>query len=174
MDVVKRNIDSLRGQVDIRTEIGKGTTLSIRLPLTLAIIDGMVVRVGQERYIIPTLSVIISLRPESRQLTSVFDRGELLSLQGEQLPLFRLGQIFNIAGAEQDPTRGLAIVVEDDGHKMALLVDELLGQQQIVIKNLGESIRGIPGISGGAIMPDGRVGLIVDVGGVIRLARTGG
>lgn len=171
MDVVKRNIDSLRGQVEIRTEIGKGSTFSIRLPLTLAIIDGMVVRVGAERYIIPTLSVLISLRPEPDQLSSVLGSGWLLSHQGRQLPLFRLDQIFRIGDAEKDPTRALAVVVEDDGRHIALLVDELLGQQQIVIKSLGESVRGIPGISGGAIMPDGKVGLILDVGGVMRLAQ---
>lgn len=171
MDVVKRNIDALRGQVEIRTETGKGSMLSIRLPLTLAIIDGMVVRVGHERYIIPTLSVIVSLRPESQQLSSVLGRSQMLSLQNEQIPLFHLDRLLNIDGAEQDPGKALAVVVEDDGHKMALLVDELLGQQQIVIKSLGESIRGIPGVSGGAIMPDGRVGLILDVSGVIRLAQ---
>lgn len=173
MDVVKRNIDSLRGQVEIRTEVGKGSTFSIRLPLTLAIIDGMVVRVGAERYIIPTLSVLISMRPEPSQLSSVLGSGQMLSHQGRELPLFRLDEIFKVNGAEKDPTRALAVVVEDDGRQIAMLVDELLGQQQIVIKSLGESVRGIPGISGGAIMPDGRVGLILDVGGVIRLAQTG-
>ncbi len=171
MDVVKRNIDSLRGQVEIRTEVGRGSTFSIRLPLTLAIIDGMVVRVGAERYIIPTLSVLISLRPEPGQLSTALGTGQMLAHQGRQLPLFRLDEIFGIDGAEQDPTRALAVVVEDDGRQVVLLVDELLGQQQIVIKSLGESVRGIPGISGGAIMPDGKVGLILDVGGVLRLAQ---
>jgi two-component system chemotaxis sensor kinase CheA len=173
MDVVKRNIDSLRGQVEIRTEVGKGSTFSIRLPLTLAIIDDMVVRVGAERYIIPTLSVLISIRPEPSQLSTVLGRGQLLSHQGREIPLFRLDEVFHIGGAEKDPTKALAVVVEDDGRHVVLLVDELLGQQQIVIKSLGESVRGITGISGGAIMPDGKVGLILDVGGVIRLAQTG-
>ena len=171
LDVVKRNIDSLRGMVEIRSEPGRGTTFSIRLPLTLAIIDGMVVRVGNERYIIPTLRVVVSLRPDEGSLTTVLGRAEMLSLTGEQIPLHRLSRIFNVSSAEEDPRKAIAIVVEDAGHRAGLLVDELLGQQQIVIKSLGESMAGIPGISGGAIMPDGRVGLILDVGGLIRLAQ---
>ncbi|MCE5229429.1 chemotaxis protein CheA [bacterium] len=173
MDVVKRNIDSLRGQVEIRTEIGKGSVFSIRLPLTLAIIDGMVVRVGCERYIIPTLSVLISIRPEPAMLSTALGKGQMLSHQGRQIPMFRLDEVFRVKGAEQDPTKALAVVVEDDGKQVVLLVDELLGQQQIVIKSLGESVGHVPGVSGGAIMPDGKVGLILDVGGVIRLAQAG-
>lgn len=170
MDVVKRNIDLLRGQVDIQSEPGKGTIFSIRLPLTLAIIDGMVVRVGQERYILPMLSIIRSIRPEPRHLKTVLNRGELLSVQGQLLPLFRLDSLFNIGGAVQDPTESIVVVVEEEGRQVGLLTDELLGQQQIVIKNLGESMRGVPGIAGGAIMPDGKVGLIVDISGVLKLA----
>lgn len=170
MDVVKRNIDALRGQIDITSEVGKGTTFSIRLPLTLAIIDGMVIRVGSERYIIPTLSIIRSIRPKPSELSSILGRGEMLAVHGKLLPLFRLDRLFNVSGSEQDATRSIAVIVEDEGRQIGLLIDELLGQQQIVIKSLGEAMRGIPGIAGGAIMPDGHVGLILDVGGLVRLA----
>ncbi|MCP4644647.1 MAG: chemotaxis protein CheA [bacterium] len=172
MDVVRRNIESLRGQVDIQSEKGKGSTFSIRLPLTLAIIDGMVVRVGQERYIIPTLSVIRSIRPEADDIHRVVGKGEMLSLQGDLLPLFRLHELFNIEDSEQDATKALAVVVEDDNRHIGVLVDELLGQQQTVIKSLGEAMSDIQGVSGGAIMSDGRVGLILDVSGLLRLATT--
>ena len=172
MDVVKRNIDALRGQVEINSELGKGSVFTIRMPLTLAIIDGMVVRVGTERYIIPTLSIVRSVRPQKDNLTSVLNRGELISLQGELIPLFKLYKLFNIEGAEQDPSKAIVVVVEDDGQKTGLLTDELLGQQQIVIKSLGNVLRDTPGISGGAIMPDGHVGMILDTGGLVRLANT--
>ncbi|MCC7140937.1 MAG: chemotaxis protein CheA [Candidatus Eisenbacteria bacterium] len=170
MDVVKKSIDQLRGQVEIRSQVGKGTIFTIKLPLTLAIIDGMVVRVGHERYIIPTLSVVRSLRPKPEQVSSVFDRGELLNLAEGLVPLVRLGRTFEVPEAISDPLRGLVVVIEDDGKPICLLVDELLGQQQIVIKNLGEALGRMPGISGSAIMADGRVGLIIDVGGLVRLA----
>lgn len=170
MDVVKRNIEALRGQVDIQSEKGRGSVFSIRLPLTLAIIDGMVVRVGSERYIIPTLSIVMSLRPEERQISTVVGRGEMMSLQGHLLPLFRTAHVFGIADGGQDISEGIVVVVENEGRRTGLLVDEILGQQQIVIKSLGESMQGIPGIAGGAIMPDGNVGLILDVGGLVRLA----
>ena len=172
MDVVRRNIEALRGKTDIRSTLGEGSVFSIQLPLTLAIIDGMVIRVGHERYIIPTLSIVMSLRPETADIETVLNRGEILKLQGNLLPLFRLGRLFVTNDAEQDATQALVVVVEADGEKAGLVVDELLGQQQIVIKSLGESMHGIPGISGGAIMPDGHVGLVLDVGGLVKLAHT--
>jgi len=174
MDVVKKNIEALRGQIEIQTEKGKGTVFSMRLPLTLAIIDGMVVRVGQERYILPTLSILTSLRPQRSDLSSVVGRSEMLSLQGSLFPLFRLSRLFRMPGALEDPTEGTVIIVEDEGKKTGLLVDEILGQQQIVIKSLGEMFKGIAGVAGGAIMPDGKVGLILDVGGLVKLATEDG
>lgn len=170
MDVVKRNIESLRGQIDIRSEKGKGSVFTIRLPLTLAIIDGMVVRVGTERYILPTLLIVQSLQPQHKDLTTVLERGEMLTLQGRLVPIFRLGRMFKHEEAEEDPTKALVVVVEDNEKLAGLLVDELIGQQQIVIKPIGELFRNTVGISGGAILPDGRVGLILDVGGLVRLA----
>lgn len=170
MDVVKRNIEALRGQVDIQSEAGKGSVFTIRLPLTLAIIDGMVVRVGLERYIIPTLSIVISLRPDKQDINTVVGRGEILTLQGHLVPIVRLYKLFGLEGALTECTDGTIVVVENAGGRVGLLVDEILGQQQTVIKSLGEVFKDADGVAGGAIMPDGRVGLILDVGGLIKLS----
>ena len=172
MDVVRKNIEALRGQVEIRTEKGKGSAFSIRLPLTLAIIDGMVISVGSERYIIPTLSIVMSIRPEAKDLSTVVGKGEMLSLQGKLIPLFRLGDMFNVEDCKKTTSEAIVMIVEDEGSHVGLLLDEILGQQQIVIKSLGESMRGTPGITGGAIMPDGNVGLILDISGLVKLAHS--
>ncbi len=172
MDVVKKNIESLRGQVEIHSTPGKGTVFTIRLPLTLAIIDGMVVRVGGERYVIPTLSIVISLKPEKNSIHSVANKGEVLNFHGRLINLYRLAKLFDIPDAIEDYTEGTVVVVESGGTQIGILVDEILGQQQIVIKSLGELLKNIPGIAGGAIMPDGRVGLIIDVAGIIKLAES--
>ena len=171
MDVVKKNIEALRGEVEIHSEPGKGTKFMIRLPLTMAIIDGMVVRVGTQRYIIPTLSIITSLRPSEEQVSTVVNQGEMLKMQGRLLPLFRLERIFDISGAVQNLQQGIVVVVEADGKQTGVLVDDILGQQQIVIKSLGETLQGTPGLAGGAIMPDGTVGLILDIAGLVKLAK---
>ena len=169
MDVVKRNIEALRGQVDIHSVEGKGSVFTIRLPLTLAIIDGMVVRVGNERYILPTLSIILSLRPTSDDIHTVISKGEMLSLRGKQLPIIRLHEIFNKPEAAVEATEATIVVVENEGKEIALLLDEIVGQQQIVIKPMGEAFRNLPGIAGAAIMPDGKVGLILDIAGLQKL-----
>jgi len=171
MDVVRKNIESLRGKVEIRSEKGKGSVFTIILPLTLAIIEGMIVRAGIEKYIIPTLSVVASLHPKPGDISTVVNRGEMLSFQGELISLFRLSRFFKINGAEQDPTRAVIVVVEAGGQQIGLLVDELLGQQQVVIKSLSETFQGIEGISGGTIMPDGRVGLIINVDGLLKISK---
>ncbi|HEY3322800.1 MAG TPA: chemotaxis protein CheA [Planctomycetota bacterium] len=173
LDVVKRNIDALRGQAEICSERGKGCVFTIRLPLTLAVINGMVVSVGSERYILPTLSVVRSVRPQCRDLTSVLGQGEVLKLGEQLLPVFRLHRLFKVPGAIQDATQAVVCVVEDESQRAGLLVDGLIGQQQVVLKSLGETMRGISGVSGGAIMPDGQVGLILDVSGLVRLAHAG-
>ncbi|NIA14838.1 MAG: hypothetical protein GWP08_12240 [Nitrospiraceae bacterium] len=170
MDVVRRNIEGLRGQVEIKSHKGKGSVFSIRLPLTLSIIDGMVVRVGEDRYIIPTLSIIMSIRPDSKDISTVVNRGAMLSLQERLLPLFRLADLFTIRGVAKEADEGIVVIIEDEGRQIGILVDQILGQQQIVIKSLGETMQGIAGIAGGAIMPDGNVGLILDVGGLVKLA----
>ncbi len=170
MDVVKKNLEAIRGQIEIQSEFGKGSVFKMTLPLTLAIIDGMVVRVGTERYVIPTISIVRSVRPEQKSLSTVHHRGTLLNLQGRLIPLLRLAELFGIEGDVRDPTLAVVMIVEDEGRQVGLMIDELIGSQQIVIKTLGEMIRNIPGISGSAIMPDGRVGLILDVNGLVRLA----
>ncbi len=172
MDVVKKNIENLRGQIEIQSTVGKGSVFRVGLPLTLAIIDGMVVRVGSEKYVIPTVSIIRSVRPEENDISSILNKGEMIAIQGKLIPLFRLGELFYIDDAENDPTSALVVVVENHMNQAGLLIDELIGSQQIVIKTLGESMGYIPGISGSAIMPNGRVGLILDVGEIVRLANS--
>ncbi len=170
MDVVKKNIELLRGQAEIRSEKGRGSTFRMSLPLTLAIIDGMVIRVGREVYVIPTISIVRSVKPSAREIGTVLRQGEMLQLQGRLIPLYRISRIFGIEGAHHDLTSAIVVVVEDEERQAGLVIDELVGRQQVVIKSLGETMKSIPGISGGAIMPDGRVGLILDVGGLLRFA----
>jgi two-component system chemotaxis sensor kinase CheA len=170
LDVVKRNIDALRGRIDISSRPGEGCTFVMRLPLTMAIIDGMVVKVGDRRYIVPALSIVRSLRPLASQVSTVLNRGEMLYLDENLMALFRLAELCETVGAETDPCKAIVLVVESEGRRAGLMVDEILGQQQAVIKPIGECFKNIRGISGGAIMPDGRVGLILDVGNVIAMA----
>ncbi|HZZ43262.1 MAG TPA: chemotaxis protein CheA [Tepidisphaeraceae bacterium] len=170
MDVVKKNVEALRGRIDITSVEGAGSTFTICLPLTLAVIDGLVVRVGDQRYIIPLLSIEQSIRPVESQLSTVQGRGELCMIRGRALRLLRLHRLFNVTPISEDPTKALVVIVQDNGREACLLVDELLGQQQVVIKSLGDGIGAIRGISGGAILGDGTVSLILDIPGVIDLA----
>jgi len=173
MDVVKRNIESIRGQVEIQSEPGQGSVFKMRLPLTLAIIDGMALRVNQEAYIIPTGSIVRSIKPGPESISTVLQKGEMVSLRGELIPVFRLNELFAIETDEKRLDKQLIVVVEDDNKRqVGLIIDELIGRQQIVIKTLGGAMRDIPGISGGAIMPNGQVGLILDVGGIMQLANS--
>ena len=174
MDVVKSNIQSLRGNIRIRSTPGEGTTFTLVLPLTMAIIDGMQIKVGSERYILPLLSIIQSFQPTSDMVATVVGRGETLPFRGRLLPLFRLSDLFGVRDAESDPTKAIAVVVEDGGRQVAVLVDELLGQNQTVIKSLGEGIGNIPGVSGASILSDGTPGLIIDVNGVVKMATNQG
>ena len=173
MDVVKRDIHSLRGVVDVDSTLGQGTVFSIRLPLTLAIIDGMLVRIGEERYIIPILSIKSSLRPQYDQVYSVLSGGCVMKHLGRLVPVYPLHALFNVADAVTEPARGIVVVVEEDGREAGILVDELLGQQQFVIKSLGSANQDMAGLSGAAVMADGQVGLILDVPGLIKLAHFG-
>jgi two-component system chemotaxis sensor kinase CheA len=171
MDVVRKSIEALRGRVEISSELGSGTTFTLRLPLTLAITDGMLIRIGGERYIIPTINIQLSFRPDASAISTVAGRGELVLLRGDLMPVFRLHRLFNIADAVEDPTKGLLVVVGAEDRRCALLVDELLGQQQVVAKTLGDGIGKVPGVTGGAILGDGRVGLILDTAELIAIAR---
>jgi two-component system chemotaxis sensor kinase CheA len=170
MDVVRKNIESLGGKIDIQSTPDAGTTFLIRLPLTLAIIDGQIVTIADQRYIIPINSIVGSVRPTGNQIRTVQDRGEVALIRGELIPLVRLGSLFSVSGGIQEPSEALLVVVEEGCRRCALLVDDLLGQQQVVIKNLS-GLGKIKGISGGAIMGDGRISLILDVPGLIDLSQ---
>jgi two-component system chemotaxis sensor kinase CheA len=163
LDVVKKNISSIRGRATVTSDPGEGTTFSIILPLTLAIIDGMLVACGSERYVIPTLSVVESIQVKPGMLSNCAGQLELVNVRGKTLPLIRLADLLEIKGAITDPCQGLVVIVEGVGQRLALLVDEVINQQQVVIKSLGDGIEQTQLISGGAIMSDGRVGLILNV-----------
>lgn len=171
MDVVKRNIEAIRGRIDIASVEGKGATFTIWLPLTLAVIDGLLVRVGSHRYILPITSIEHSMRPKPEQIHTIQSRGEMCHIRGTFLPLFRLHSLFGIQPDTEDPTEALIVVVRDNERQCCLFVDEVLGQQQVVIKSLGEGIGHVSGVSGGAILGDGNVSLILDVSGIIDLAQ---
>ncbi len=173
MDVVRRNIEGIRGRIEITSEAGVGTTFRLRLPLTLAITDGMLVRVGHERYIVPTTSIQLSFRPNPEQVCTVAGRGEMVVLRGETLPILRLHRLFNVADARERIDESLLMLVGDGDKRVALMVDDLLGQHQVVAKSLGEGIGRVDGLSGGAILGDGRVGLIIDVAQLVQLSRNG-
>jgi len=167
MDVVRRNIEKLRGKVEISSRKGKGSQFTISLPLTLAIIDGMIVRVGGQRFVIPTISIDQSLRPEKDQIFTVQKRGEMLQIRGELCPLVRLDALFAIRSERPPVWETMVVVVIVDGRRIGVVLDDLIGQQQIVIKNLGEQFENVRGISGAAILGDGRIGLILDAAGLV-------
>jgi len=169
MDVVRRNIESIRGRIEIASVPGKGTTFSVRLPLTLAVTDGMLVRVGDERFVVPLTHIHMSFRPEPAMLSTVVGHGEVVLLRDELMPIVRLHELFDVPNAVKSPLDGLLMVVGDGKQRTAMLVDELLGQQQVVAKPLGAAFGKIPGVSGGAILADGRVGLILDVNETVSL-----
>ena len=174
MDVVRRNIEALRGRVEIQSRPGQGTTFIVRLPLTLAITDGMLVRVGAERFIVPTARIQRCFRPEPSAVHTVQGRGEMVHTGGEVLPLFRLHRALRVVGAQEAITDGILMVVGDGDRRVAILVDELLGQQQVVAKPLGEAVGRVRGLTGGAILGDGRVGLILDVDELVEAHRSRG
>jgi two-component system chemotaxis sensor kinase CheA len=171
LDVVRRAVETLRGRVDVSSEFGKGCTFTVRLPLTMAITDGMLVKVGNQRYILPTVNIDMSFRPDPEALSTVAGRAETVIFKGKLMPIFRLHRLFDIKEAVEDLTSGLLIIIGDGNQRCALLVDELVGQQQVVAKSLGDGIGNVQGISGGAILGDGRVGLILDPQGIAALAR---
>lgn len=169
MDVVRRNIEALRGRVDIQTVAGQGTTFFIKLPLTLAIVEGLLLRVGAQRFVLPTFSIRESLRPRADQIHHVHGVPRMIRVRDSLMPLVGLGELFHVDGAVQDPAEATVVVIEGDGRPLALLVDQLLGKQEVVIKSLGDGFAHVRGIAGGAILGDGRVGLILDAGGLSAL-----
>jgi two-component system chemotaxis sensor kinase CheA len=169
MDVVKRAIEKLKGRVEVFSEEGKGCRLSIRVPLTLAIMDGIIVRIGQERYIIPTVTIKETFRPLQTDVSTIQSRGEVVNVRNMLLPLIRLYGLLGVAPQRQDPWEALVVVVENEGQQRCLMVDDLVGKQEVVIKTLGEKFKMVKGVAGGAIMGDGRVGLILDINGIFEL-----
>lgn len=171
MDVVRRNIQSLGGNIEIISTLGKGSTISIHLPLTLAILDGQSVAVGDETYIVPLGSIIESLNVKEERINRVAGRGETFLLRGEYLPIIRMHEIFKVPSAKTTKlTDGLLVVVEGQGIRCGLFVDDLLGQQQVVIKSLEANYRRVEGVSGATILGDGSVALILDIPGLVRLS----
>ncbi len=168
MDVVKKQIQKLRGRVDIESTPGRGTSFFMRLPLTLAMIDGLVVGVGGERYVLPIFSVREMLRATEEMVFTVENRQEMAMVRNNLLPVVRLYKRFGLVPRSELATESLLIVAEAAGKSFCLMVDELIGKQEVVIKSLGESLKDIPGVAGGAILGDGRVGLILDLEGVFR------
>lgn len=171
MDVVKRNIQEMGGHVEIHFQAGKGTTIRILLPLTLAILDGMSVKVNNEVFILPLNAVMESLQPQSEDLYPLAGGERVLQVRGEYLPLVELFHIFDVDGAKTDATQGIVVILQSAGRRYALLVDQLIGQHQVVVKNLESNYRKVPGVSAATILGDGSVALIVDVSALQALNR---
>jgi two-component system chemotaxis sensor kinase CheA len=166
MDVVRKQVEKLRGRIEIRSQAGQGTTFLLKLPLTLAIIDGLVVTIGRHRYIVPLFAVREMFRPAAESMFSVQNRQEMAMVRGKLLPMLRLYRRFGLTPRTEDPCQALLIVAETEGQPFCLMVDDLIGKQEVVIKSLGEGLGHVPGVAGGAILGDGRVGLILDMDGL--------
>jgi two-component system, chemotaxis family, sensor kinase CheA len=171
MDVVKRNIQSMGGHVEITSHAGKGSTTRIVLPLTLAILDGMSVKVGSEIFILPLNFVMESLQPQAEDIYTVAAGERVVRVRGEYLPLVALHEVFSVANAKSEPTQGIVTIMQTEGRRFAMLIDELVGQQQVVVKNLETNYRKVHGISAATILGDGSVALIVDVAALNRETR---
>ena len=170
LDVVRQNVDALNGSVGIVSKPGQGTTIRIRLPLTLAILDGLALRVGGQTFIMPLLAIRESFRPSRTELKSVFGQGEIVLVRGEPLPLVRLHRLFRIEDSVTDPASGLVLVIASEGRSLGLLVDELMGQSQFVVKSLEQQYRRVDGVMGATILGDGRVALILDAPELARVS----
>ena len=171
MDVVKRNIESLGGRVEIASKAGEGSTITIRLPLTLAILDGLSIAVGDQIYIVPLSFIIESLQPNAADIKEISGQGQVIHVRGEYLPVIALHQVFNITPKVANPAEGILVLLEAEGKKVALFVDDLVGQHQVVIKSLETNYRKVAGVSGATIMGDGRVAMIMDVGALVKFAQ---
>ncbi|MBN3269792.1 chemotaxis protein CheA [Bordetella bronchiseptica] len=171
MDVVRRNIQDMGGHVQLSSVPGQGTTTRIVLPLTLAILDGMSVRVGEETFILPLNHVTESLQPQADQIYSVAGNERVMQVRGEYLPLVEMHRVFSVGQAQADPTQAIAVIMQAEERRFALLVDHLVGQHQVVVKNLESNYRKVPGISAATILGDGSVALIVDVFALARANR---
>ena len=171
MDVVRRNIGSLGGAVSISSRKGQGTTITIQLPLTLAVLDGMIVGVGDEQYIVPLEFVAEAIMPAAADIKTIVNQPSLVAVRGEHLPIVRLEDVVQLDRAGASPPEPLCLVVEVDNRRAALMVDKLVGQQQLVVKSLESNLHSVPGVAGATILGDGRVALILDVTALTRSAR---
>jgi two-component system, chemotaxis family, sensor kinase CheA len=171
LDVVSQTVEALRGRIEIQSSEGQGCAFILRMPLTMAITDGMVIKVGSQRYILPTANIQKAVRPEESDIHTVNERAEMLSFRDELLPVIRLHKLFNIPDAQTQLTSGLLVVIVEGQHRCALFVDNLLSQTQVVTKLLGKGLNNVPGVAGGAIMGDGTVGLILDAAGIISISQ---
>ena len=171
LDVVRRAVERLRGRIEVQNSEGQGCAFIMRMPLTMAITDGMVVKVGSQRYILPTANIQKAVRPDESDIRTVNQRAEMFSFRDELLPVFRLHRLFDIPDAQTRLSSGLLVVISEGPQRCALFVDDLLTQTQVVTKSLGHGAENISGVAGGAIMGDGTVGLILDAAGIIELAR---
>jgi two-component system chemotaxis sensor kinase CheA len=169
MDVVRRNIKDLGGNVELKSELGQGTTIVITLPLTLAIVDGQSVSVGSETYIVPLVTVVESLQLQPGAVSQIYEHGEVFSFRGEYLPVIRLHEVFGVQPRSDSLYDGLMMIVEGDGRRAGLFIDELLGQQQVVIKSMETNYARIDGVGGATILGEGTVALILDVPGLLRM-----
>ena len=169
MDVVKKNIEKLGGTVAIGSEPGKGSMFTVRLPLTMAILDGMILKVGNERYLLPVIAIKESIKPAQRDITTIQNKGEVVNVRGTLIPLIRLYQLFGETPAVFEPWNAIIIIIENAGKPYGIMVDTIVGQQQVVIKSLKGDFRNVKGISGCSILGDGRVGLILDVKGLVDI-----
>ncbi len=167
MDVVKRNISAMGGRVEIESALGIGTRISVRLPLTLAILDGLSVGVGDQMFIVPLTYIIESLQPTAKDIKSVSGRGRVVQVRGEYLPVVALHEVFNLRPISEEIHDGILVILEAEGHKAAMLVDTLIGQHQVVIKSLESNYRRVQGVSGATIMGDGKVALILDTAALV-------
>ena len=171
MDVVKRNIEALGGTVSIKTALGKGTIFTLKLPLTLAIIEGMTVRVGRDTYIVPLLSILESIQPKAESIKTLVGKGELINVRGTYLPMMRMYEVFSLQPEYTEPAKAILLILETEGERVAVMVDEILGQQQVVIKSMEQNFRKVDGVAGATILGDGTVGFILDVRGLLEMAR---
>lgn len=170
MDVVKRAVEKLRGKIEIESVVGEGTTFITRFPLTLAIIDGMIVKVGAESYILPTTSIRQALRPPRESYTNVVGKGEMINTMGQLMPLVRMYELFDIEPEHHEPWEAIVVVVDSESGSRCLMVDKIIGKAEVVVKSLGEGLKNIKGLAGGAILGNGRIGLIIDTEGLFELA----
>jgi two-component system, chemotaxis family, sensor kinase CheA len=169
MDVVKQAFEKLKGKVEIISSEGRGCRFVMLVPLTLAIVDGIHVRVGEEQYIIPAVFIKETLRPAQEDVVKIHNKEEVVRVRNSLIPIVRLHNLFRVVPRKKNPWEALIVVTECNGQQKGLMIDDLIGKQEVVIKNLGETLEAVKGLSGATILGDGRVGLILDVHGIFEI-----